>query len=93
MPVYEFRCPKCDAVTTMSCGIAARPETVVCSQCHGADATPIMSRTSVHLSSASKAARLDPKYDRRVDQAMRNTPQADPDRILKRLKPFPKDPA
>jgi hypothetical protein len=45
----------------------------------------------VRLSSASKVARLDPKYDRMVDRAMKNTPQADPDRVLKRLKPFPKD--
>ena len=93
MPVYEFRCPECDEITTVSCTIAARPDTVVCGSCSSADATLIMSRTSVHLSSASKAARLDPKYDRKVDQAMRNTPHADPDRILKRLKPFPKDPA
>jgi hypothetical protein len=52
-----------------------------------------MSGASVHRSSASKAARLDPKYDRMVDRAMRNTPEGDPDRVLKRLKPFPKDPA
>jgi hypothetical protein len=77
----------------MTCTIAARPDTVVCARCGKTNATLIMSRTSVHLSSASKAARLDPKYDRKVDRAMRNTPQADPDRILRRLKPFPKDPA
>jgi hypothetical protein len=45
----------------------------------------------VRRSSASKVARLDPKYDQMVDRAMRNTPQADPDRVLRRLKPFPKD--
>ena len=45
----------------------------------------------MRLSSASKVARLDPKYDKMVDRAMKNTPQADPDRVLKRLKPFPKD--
>jgi putative FmdB family regulatory protein len=91
MPVYEFRCPACDEITAVTCPIAARPDTVTCDHCGNAAATLIMSRPSVHLSSASKAARLDPKYDRRVDRAMRNTPEADPDRILKRLKPFPKD--
>jgi putative FmdB family regulatory protein len=91
MPVYEFRCPACDEVMAVTCAIAARPDTVTCSHCRNGIATLIMSRASVHRSSASKAARLDPKYDRRVDRAMRNTPEADPDRILKRLKPFPKD--
>jgi putative FmdB family regulatory protein len=91
MPLYEFRCPACDGITTLRCAIAARPETVVCEHCGEANAARILSRSSVHRSSASKAARLDPKYDRMVDQAMRNTSEADPDRILKRLKPFPKD--
>jgi putative FmdB family regulatory protein len=93
MPVYEFRCRACDEVTTVTYTIAARPETVVCSHCRNGDATLIISGASVHRSSASKAARLDPKYDRMVDRAMRNTPEGDPDRVLKRLKPFPKDPA
>ena len=47
----------------------------------------------MRLSSASKVARLDPKYEKRVDQAIRNTPLADPDRLLRRMKPFPKDPS
>ena len=42
-------------------------------------------------SSASKVARLDPKYEKMVDAAMKNTPEGDPDRVLRRLKPFPKD--
>jgi len=46
----------------------------------------------MRLSSASKVARLDPKYEQRVDRAMRNTPSADPDRLLRRMKPFPKEP-
>jgi putative FmdB family regulatory protein len=91
MPLYEFRCPACDGITTLRCAIAARPEKVVCERCGGGDATHILSRSSVHRSSASKTARLDPKYDRMVDQAMRNTSDADPDQVLKRLKPFPKD--
>ncbi|MDA1074842.1 MAG: hypothetical protein O3A63_08815 [Proteobacteria bacterium] len=36
----------------------------------------------------SKMEKLDPKYDRMVDKAMRSTPEADPDRHLKRLKPL-----
>jgi hypothetical protein len=71
--------------------MAARPESVTCEHCGHAGATQILTSAAVHRDSASKAARLDPKYDRLVDRAMRNTQHADPDRILKRLKPFPKD--
>jgi hypothetical protein len=42
------------------------------------------------LSKASKLERLDPKYDKMVDRAMKSTPQADPDRYLERMR-VPKD--
>jgi len=91
LAVYEFRCADCGEVTSHWCSIAERPVTVVCTHCGAPGATRIVSQASVRLSSASKVARLDPKYDKMVDRAMKNTPQADPDRVLKRLKPFPKD--
>jgi len=91
MPVYEFRCPHCAEVTSHVCAVADRPGSLACEHCGHPGATRIVSRASVRRSSASKVARLDPKYDQMVDRAMRNTPQADPDRVLRRLKPFPKD--
>jgi predicted nucleic acid-binding Zn ribbon protein len=69
--------------------VAERPEEVACEAC-GAKAHRILSRSAVRLSGASKVDRLDPKYDRMVDQAMKNTSNADPDRLLKKLKPFSK---
>jgi putative FmdB family regulatory protein len=89
--VYEFRCGECGQITTHWCAIAQRPETVTCERCGNSGAARIVSQSSVRLSSASKVAKLDPKYDKMVDRAMKNTPQADPDRVLSRLKPFPKD--
>ncbi len=89
--VYEYRCSGCGEITTHWSSIAARPQTVACEHCGRAGANRIVSRSAVRLSSASKVERLDPKYEKRVDQAMRNTPNADPDRLLKRMKPFPKD--
>jgi putative FmdB family regulatory protein len=91
MPLYEYRCAACDAITSLRCAIAARPKTVDCDHCGRPGATQILTGGAVHRDSASKAARLDPKYERMVDRAMRNTQHADPDRILRRLKPFPKD--
>jgi putative FmdB family regulatory protein len=89
--VYEYRCSECGDITTHWCAIADRPATLPCEHCGRPGAHQIVSRSSVRLSSASKLARLDPKYDKMVDRAMKNTPEADPDRVLKRLKPFPRD--
>ena len=91
MPVYEFRCADCGELTPHRCTIAQRPATVVCDRCGEPGATLIVSRTAVRRSSASKVARLDPKYEKMVDAAIKNTPEGDPDRVLRRLKPFPKD--
>ena len=38
----------------------------------------------MHLSKLSKVERLDPKYDKMVDRAMRNTQAAEPDRLINR---------
>jgi len=59
------------------------PRSAECERC-GDVAGRIVSRTSVHLSRRSKVARLDPKYDAMVDQAMRSTRSADPDRLINR---------
>ena len=82
MPVYEFRCPECGAVTSELASVENVPETVAC-EC-GGRAKRIVSRPSVHRSKGSKVARLDPKYDAMVDKAMRNTPTGDPDRLIDR---------
>jgi len=90
VPTYEYRCPSCGAVTSALLRVSERTSTRPCEHC-GADAAAIVSRPSVHLSKQSKLDRLDPKYDRMVDRAMKNTQNAEPDRILKKMKPLPKD--
>lgn len=82
MPVYEYRCAGCGALTSQLASIHAIPPEIEC--CCGATAVRIVSKPSVHLSNASKVARLDPKYDAMVDKAMRDTPTADPDRLIHR---------
>ncbi len=90
MPLYEYRCRTCGAVTTAlrSTGDAAAPAR--CEAC-GGEAQRIVSRPSVHRSKASKVERLDPRYDKMVDKAMRDTGHAEPDRHLRRMKPLPKE--
>ena len=82
MPVYEYRCAACGALTSRLALIKAIPREVECA-C-GGTASRIVSKPSVHLSKGSKVARLDPKYDAMVDRAMRNTPSADPDGLINR---------
>lgn len=90
MPTYEYRCPSCGAVTSALLRVSEHTSTHPCERC-GADANAIVSRPSVHRSKQSKLDRLDPKYDKMVDRAMKNTQNAEPDHVLKKMKPFPKD--
>ena len=90
VPIYEYRCPRCSEITTAIQRLAEHRKTQTCEHC-GAVAESIVSRPSVHRSNASKLDRLDPKYDKLVDTAMKNTAAADPDRLLKKMKPFPRD--
>jgi hypothetical protein len=70
--------------------MAQAAEPMACHAC-GTPAQRIVSRPSVHRDRASKLARLDPRYDRQVDRAMADTPQAEPDHYLKRMKPLSDD--
>jgi len=83
VPIYEYRCGKCDAVTGHLASVRTIPADIACERC-GAPAARIVSRPSIRLSAKSKVGRLDPKYDKMVDRAMRNTTSADPDRLINR---------
>jgi putative FmdB family regulatory protein len=90
VPLYEYRCADCQQVSSVVASISELKSEVSCQHC-GGDAGRILSVPSVHLSKTSKLEKLDPKYDKLVDKAMRNTQNAEPDRILRKMKPFPKD--
>ena len=83
MPIYEYRCTECGVASSHLAAVQDAQPSVRCDKCGGV-ATRILSRPSVHLSARSKSARLDPKYDKMVDKAMRNTGSADPDRLINR---------
>ena len=87
MPIYEYRCQTCTALTTALRSSSNATDPVRCEHC-GAEAHRILSRPSVHRSKASKVDRLDPRYDKMVDRAMAKTRNAEPDRHLRRMKPL-----
>ena len=90
MPLYEYRCRSCHAITTALRPTADSQAGVECERC-GAGAHRILSRPSVHRSKASKVDRLDPRYDKLVDKAMADTQHAEPDRYLEKMKPLSED--
>ena len=90
MPNYEYRCGNCGKISSVYSSVNDAEKTLPCQHC-SEQAERIISRPSVHLSKASKIEKLDPKYDKMIDKAMRNTQNAEPDRILKKMKPFSED--
>lgn len=88
MPIYEYRCQRCRKVSSTFASIAEAPRTLECQHCGAPEAPRIVSRTSYHRSDLQKLGSLDPKYDQMAEQALRNTPNADPDRLLQQMTPF-----
>ena len=89
MPLYPYRCAACGALTDELCAVGAAPESVPCGACGSAETHRVIGRSAYLTSDAQKTAKLDPRYDKQVDQAMRNTRNADPDRFLKHLNKGP----
>jgi putative FmdB family regulatory protein len=48
MPIYEFQCPKCDAVTEQVSSIYDSSESIMCDKCGGI-AHKIISQTTFRL--------------------------------------------
>jgi hypothetical protein len=67
--------------------MAQTPATALCERCQQ-QASKIISQVAVKLSNSSKMNRLDPKYDKMVDTAMRNSTSADPNNYLKKMRPL-----
>ena len=89
MPVYAYRCRACGLVTDEIASVESAPEQIRCEHCDGEDTHRIISRVAYHASETSRTARLDPKYEKMVDHAMKKSESADIGRLLKKAKPYP----
>lgn len=85
MPIYAYRCADCGKVTDHYCSSSDAPLALTCEHCQGSDTRRIIAAVAYHASEASKTARLDPRYEKKVDRAMRNSASADPDRVVRRI--------
>ena len=88
MPIFEFQCRQCGATTEVLWRTASKQSDLRCPECGHDRLDKVISRPSVHRNLTSRLGSLDPKYDKMVDRAVRNTPEADPDRHLRKMKPF-----
>lgn len=88
MPIFEFRCEKCGNTTEVLWRNDSKQSELRCAACDHYQLTKVISRPSVHRDMASKLDNLDPKYDQMAERAVKNTPEADPNRHLSRMKPF-----
>ncbi len=91
MPIYAYRCNVCGELTDHFAPVDRAPAHVLCAGCGSEDTRRVISSVAYHASNATKAARLDPKYDKMVDHAMRKSASADEHRLIRKLKPFKRD--
>ncbi len=88
MPIYAYRCERCGAASERLWRDFEPPASIECGECASPETHRVIGASAYLASTRSKLERLDPKYDRMVDHALASTPKADPDRLLKRMKPF-----
>ena len=84
MPV----CGQCGRKSSTFAKIADAPTSIACEHCSSSDTHRIISRIAVHRSELSKIASLDPRYHRMAEDAMKNTPEGDPDTLLRKMTPY-----
>ncbi len=68
MPIYEYGCRDCGAITGMFVRSAsARSRKPACEKCGSKSVQRVISRFAFHQSFQSKLEQLDPKYDKMID--------------------------
>lgn len=88
MPIYVYACPSCRSRSEV---FVRRPSAETprrCGTCGAGDLRRVISPFAMKRNLASEIANLDPKYRKRIDDAIARTPEADPMRLLAKLTPF-----
>ncbi len=92
MPIYVYQCRRCDCRTEVFLRRMSVANTVACEFCKSPDMERVFTPFAIYRSELDRLAALDPMYYKRVDQALANTPEADPFRHLGRMTPFTSTP-
>jgi putative FmdB family regulatory protein len=88
MPIYVYQCSRCDVRTEVFQRTLNGTRQAACGACGSAEVERVITPFAIYRSEITKLEQLDPKYRRRVDAAIANTPEADPMRHLQRMTPF-----
>ena len=92
MPIYVYYCEDCDKRSEFFFRTANAKVAVACESCGSAEVSRVFSPFSIYRSELTQLQQLDPMYFKKVDDAMKNTPEADPMRHLKRMQSFDSTP-
>jgi putative FmdB family regulatory protein len=88
VPIYVYQCNRCDVRTEVFYRRLDAARDVACESCGSADVARVFTPFAVYTSELDKLRALDPSYFKKVDQAIANTPEAEPMRHLKRMTGF-----
>lgn len=88
MPIYVYQCGRCDVRSEVFERRLNSDHVVRCEACGSSEVERVFTPFAIYRSEATKLEQLDPKYYRKVDAAIANTPEADPARHLGRMTPF-----
>jgi putative FmdB family regulatory protein len=92
MPIYVYQCQRCDVRTEVFFRRVDDTRVVVCEACSSPEVERVFTPFAIYRSELTKLEQLDPMYYKRVDRAIKNTPEADPMRHIKKMKPFESTP-
>jgi putative FmdB family regulatory protein len=88
VPLYVYDCNACDHrfEVFLRSSSAVAPET--CESCGSTSISRSVSGFAIARSELDRLRTLDPRYKQMVDEAVKSTPEADPERHLKKMIPF-----
>jgi putative FmdB family regulatory protein len=88
MPLYVYDCNDCDHRFEVFLRSANAVAPSRCESCGSVSIARTVSGFAIARSELERLRALDPRYKRMVDEAVRNTPEADPERHLQKMIPF-----
>jgi putative FmdB family regulatory protein len=89
MPVYVYVCRRCKCTSEVfQRSVNAGSPRPVCESCGSTDLERAVTSFAVPKSDLDRLRDLDPRYYKKVDDAIARTPEADPMRHLEKMTPF-----
>jgi putative FmdB family regulatory protein len=90
MPIYVYQCQRCECTSevfqrSVNSKASAQP---VCEHCGSTDLQRAVTSFATSRSEIDRLQQLDPRYYKKVDDAIARTPEADPMRHLQKMTPF-----